>query len=309
MEASISLKNVSKQYGLRKALKQLSFGVEKNTIFCLVGPSGAGKTTLLKILTTLVRPDDGTIYIHGLNLNKRAAKIRSLSGYVPESNVLNPASTIFENLRIHGMLNGLPGEKASTRAMRYLDRFEMIDYAHDFPHELSHGMQRRALVARALVPQPEILYLDEPTTNVDYSTRQIIWDLLTEWRKRATIFVTSRNIHEAENYADRIMILADGEIIMDGTPESLRLDSSRPVEYTIRFRSENSQYKKVLESTDAVKMFRQDGRMFTIQLKEGYGLETVLRNFNDEQIEDFRVMRPPLNEIMMALINKKMMLD
>ncbi|MBS1272541.1 MAG: putative multidrug ABC transporter ATP-binding protein YbhF [Candidatus Marinimicrobia bacterium] len=309
MEASISLKNVSKQYGLRKALKQVSFGVEKNTIFCLVGPSGAGKTTLLNVLTTLVRPDDGTIYIHGLNLKTRAAKIRAFTGYVPESNTLNPVSTIFENLRIHGILNGLPGDKASTRAMRQLDRFEMIDHAHDLPPELSYGMQRRALVARALVSQPEILYLDEPTANVDYPTRRLIWKVLNEWRDRATIFVTSRDIQEVEQHADRIMILADGDIIMDGAPESLRTDSARPVEYMLRFKSENVQYRKVLESAEAVKALEQNGRTFTLQLQDGYGLETVLRNFNDEQIEQFTVTKPSLNEIIMDLIHKKLALD
>ncbi|MCF7804919.1 MAG: ABC transporter ATP-binding protein [Candidatus Marinimicrobia bacterium] len=307
MEASISLNNVSKQFQLRKVLKQVSFGVEKGTIFYLAGPSGSGKTTLLKILTTLIRPDNGTIYIQGLNLETRSKKIRTLTGYVSEENTLNPELTVFENLRLHGVLSGLTQDVASTRAMRNLDRFHLVERAHDYPPELSYGMQRRVVVARAMLHRPEILFLDEPTTNVDPDTRDTIWRRLQEIRGETTIFITARDLDAAEEFADRIIILAEGEVVIDGTADSLRTDSPRITEYLIRFKSANPQYEKVLESIEAIASLEgTDGREFTLQLNPGYGLETVLRNFNDEQIEDFAIQEPSLNDIMMDLIRRKM---
>lgn len=305
MEASISLKNVSKQYELRKALKHVSFGVEKGTIFGLVGPSGAGKTTLLQILTTLLRPDDGTVYIQGLNLETRAAKIRALTGYVPETNTLNPELTIFENLRLHGILSGLSQDLASTRAMRHLAKFDMVDRAHDLPRELSYGLQRRAVVARALVSHPQILYLDAPTATVDFETRTNIWKNLFELRGKTTIFFTSRDIRNAEQYADRIMILAEGEIIMDGSAESLRSDSYRTPAYSIQFKSDNPEYEKRLRSIVGVTDLSREGREYTLQLEPDTTLDSILRNFNPEQIERFSIHEPSLNEIMMDLIRKK----
>jgi len=298
MEASISLKNVTKRYATRQALKRISFGVEKGSIFCVAGPSGAGKSTLLEILTTQIRPDDGVIYIHGLNLAESPEKVRMLSGYMPDCNTLNYDATVYENLRLHGLLHGLKPETTASRVMRYLDRFQLLEFAHEMPENLSAGLQRRVVFTRAVMHHPEILYLDEPFAGVDYVTHKLMMDYLEEMHGNHTVFLSSRNLQQVEKIADRVVIMHAGEILTDGTPDKLKSDVQQHPHYRITFKTANPKYAELLKSLESVIRIEQAGRTCTLQLRSPADFANIVRQFQVDQIHNLQIISPDLSDVL-----------
>lgn len=301
MEASIALKEVSRRYGESGGLRRLSFGVEKGTVFAVVGPSGAGKSILLRILTTLTKPDSGTIYIHGLNMEARSRQIRQMCGYVPEQNTLDPDSTLYENFRTHGLLFGLSSKVAESQSKQLLERFSLAEYAHELPEVLSYGQLRQALFARALIHQPKILYMDEPVANVDSITQRNIWDFINEKRGKMTFLFTTRDMHTAEEFADRILILHQGNRITLGTPQEIRQAAFHASQFTIRFKSVNPEFFSILENIREVKHIEQHGRTYVITLIDPREIAEVTKHLDFRQVEQVSVREPSLRDFLFHL--------
>ncbi len=309
MEASIALKNVAKGYTNRRVLSDISFGVETGTIFCIAGTSGSGKTTLAHILATLIQPDIGTVYVKGMQMDENIRTIRKLFGFLPEKNTLNPENTVFENLRIHGILAGMTRAEAVERANALLERFELTDHAQDFPETLSYSMRRRVAFIRAIMPKPEILLLDEPTTNVDFYTRKLLWEYLREKRGEMTVFLTARAVHDAEKYADRIMILDEGRIVIDGEPEKLRLDAEQGTFYNLVFHTEDPKYRQALEQNSNVEFLRQEGNSFLFRLQRSSEILPIIHSFGADEIQHFSVKELTLNDFLVELSEKEQLVD
>ena len=309
MEASIALKNVAKGYTNRRVLSDISFGVETGTIFCVASTSGSGKTTLTHILATLVQPDIGSVYIKGMQVDENIRTVRKLFGFLPEKNTLNPENTIFENLRIHGILAGMKPSESVERANELLSRFELTDHARDFPDTLSYSMRRRVAFIRAIMPKPEILLLDEPTTNVDFYTRKLLWEYLREKRGDTTIFLTARAVHDAEKYADRIMILDEGRIVIDGEPETLRLDAEQGTFYNLVFQNEYEKYRQSLENNSQVEFLQQEQNSFLFRLKDGSEILKIIHEFGQDEITHFAVKELTLNDFLVELSEKEQLID
>lgn len=223
MDSIISVSHLSKQYGALTAVKDVSFTVKRGQLFALLGTNGAGKSTTISMLCTLLAPDGGTVSINGCLLGKEDKAIRRKIGIVFQENVLDPLLTIRENLYTRARLYPLSGQAlkqavndaaACAHVTEYLDR----------PYgQLSGGWRRRADIARALVHQPEILFLDEPTTGLDPQTRAEVWATIRDLQKESgmSVFLTTHYLEEAEA-ADRIVILDHGQIAAEGTPASLQ---------------------------------------------------------------------------------------
>jgi ABC-2 type transport system ATP-binding protein len=223
MTALLEVQNLSYRYGERQALKGLSFSVEKSEIFGFLGPNGGGKTTTFKILSTLFSTDPGQVKIFGLDLAVDRIKIREKMGVVFQLPSLDKKLSVAENLWHQGHLYGLQGKDLSSRIDRDLARLKLSDRRRDKVGTLSGGLQRRVELAKALLNNPELLVLDEPSTGLDPSARKEFWAHLEALRKDQgmTVLVTTHFLEEADR-CDRLLILNQGEKVALGSPEGLK---------------------------------------------------------------------------------------
>ena len=228
MTALLEVQNLSYRYGERQALKGLSFSVEKGEIFGFLGPNGGGKTTTFKILSTLFSTDPGQVKIFGLDLAADRIKIREKMGVVFQLPSLDKKLSVAENLWHQGHLYGLHGKELASRIDRDLARLKLSDRRRDKVGTLSGGLQRRVELAKALLNNPELLVLDEPSTGLDPSARKEFWAHLEDLRKDQgmTVLVTTHFLEEADR-CDRLLILNQGEKVALGSPEGAQVRLGR----------------------------------------------------------------------------------
>jgi lipooligosaccharide transport system ATP-binding protein len=226
----IRVHNVSKTFGGRVcAVCELSFEVEAGTCFGLLGPNGAGKTTMMKMIYGRSRRDDrfgGTIDIFGYDPAREELAIKSLSGVVPQENNLDEELNVLQNLMIYSKFYGLPAKVARERIEALLDFLELSEKTEAKIRELSGGMQRRLVIARALLNNPKLLILDEPTTGLDPQVRHLIWEKLRQLRAQGTtILLTTHYMEEAFQICDRVLIMHKGRKVLEDNPQRLLRDN------------------------------------------------------------------------------------
>lgn len=227
----IEVESLTKEYGSITALNDVSLRVEKGEVFGLLGPNGAGKTTLIKTLTALSRPDRGRAAIGGFDVVEHAIEIKKLVGVVPQENNLDRELTASENLRIYGMLHRV--EPLEGRIKNVLDMVGLWDRRDSVVAHFSGGMQRRLLVSRALLSEPDVLFLDEPSTGLDPQIRRSLWDIIRKaGRGGRTVIITTHYIEEAEALCDRVGILSKGTLIALDRPDNLKVHVG---EYVVEF--------------------------------------------------------------------------
>lgn len=221
---SIALKteNLTKYYNKTVVVDHLTLHVNKGEIVCLLGPNGAGKSTILKMLTTLLKPDEGTAYINGYNIVKEQYEVRKSISYAPQELVFYEELTAVENLVFFGMMQGKPKKQLVKEAKVILEKLGLIERT-DKVKNFSGGMKRRLNLAINLIMDTEILFLDEVTAGLDPQSQHTVWELLRELKNNdKTIILTTHDMHEAETLSDRVFIIDEGKIIATGTPESLK---------------------------------------------------------------------------------------
>jgi ABC-2 type transport system ATP-binding protein len=223
MTAAIEVGNVSKRYGRTEALADVTFAVQPRELFALLGPNGAGKTTLLHILCTILRPDSGTVRIGTLDVLTQPAQCRSLVGVVFQEPSLDERLTVYENLNFHGLVYGVPHSVRQQRIADLLALVELTDWRDRLVRTLSAGMKRRIEIARSLIHDSRILFLDEPTVGLDAQSRERIWEYIGRLRaeRELTVIVTTHYIEEVET-CDRVCIIDCGRILALDTPTSLK---------------------------------------------------------------------------------------
>lgn len=218
----IEASKLGKRYGDYAAVDGVDFAVPKGEFWGLLGPNGAGKTTLLRMITGNTPPSFGSLRVLGYPIPEQASAMRNRIGIVPQKDNLDPDFTVIENLRTYASYFGLPARKLDQRLQELL-AFAALESKRDAPlNTLSGGMQRRLSLIRALVNEPELLILDEPTTGLDPQARQLIWQRLRALRSRGmTLVLTTHYMEEAERLCDRITIMDHGHILDSGTPKEL----------------------------------------------------------------------------------------
>lgn len=223
MNKIIEVTELKKAYGAVKAVKGISFYVEKGKLFAFLGPNGAGKSTTIDIICTYLKPDYGTVIIDGYKLGTEDDKIRSVIGAVFQEGLLDPMLTVRENLKIRGGFYGLKGSRLKDAIDKIAEKTGVLEFI-DRPYgNLSGGQRRRADIARALINTPQILFLDEPTTGLDPQTRKNIWETILKLQKETemTVFLTTHYLEEAAE-ADYVIVIDNGEIAAKGTPTALK---------------------------------------------------------------------------------------
>lgn len=218
----LSANNLHKSYGTQKVVNGVNVAIEKGECFGLLGPNGAGKTTTLRLLLGLIEPDAGEIQMFGQNIPQQARKARERVGVVPQMDNLDPDFSVHENFMTYGRYFGLSDADIEQRIPALLEFAGLTNRADAKIQGLSGGMKRRLTLARALVNDPDLIFLDEPTTGLDPQARHLMWQGLRRLLNQGkTIILTTHFMEEAERLCDRLVILDHGRLIAEGAPRAL----------------------------------------------------------------------------------------
>ncbi len=221
MEA-IRTERLSKRYKDILAVDALDLTVEQGELFALLGVNGAGKTTAIKMLSCLTRPSAGEAWLDGKSILSQAAEVKQRIGVSPQETAVAPNPTAEENLLLMCGAHGFSKEKSRQKAAELAEQLGLAPILHRRAGKLSGGWQRRLSIAMALVSQPEILFLDEPTLGLDVLARSDLWDTVRSLKGRITIVLTTHDLEEAEALSDRVGVMKDGRLLALGTPEELK---------------------------------------------------------------------------------------
>ena len=218
----IEARALTKRYGDFPAVREIDLEVGEGECFALLGPNGAGKSTTIRMICALTDVTGGSLSVLGLPAYPGNIELKRLLGVVSQEDYLDPGLTVLENTELHGRFYGIGAAEARERALDLLAFLQLEQRAHDMVRELSGGMRRRLVIARALMGRPRLLVLDEPTTGLDPQARLLVWAKLRELRGAGvTILITTHYMDEAERLADRLAIMDHGRILEHGTPASL----------------------------------------------------------------------------------------
>lgn len=303
---SISIQKLSKSYGGLAALDAFDLDVVQGSIFGLLGPNGAGKTTLIRILTTLMRQNSGEARIEGLDTRVAGREIRRLIGVVSQENSLDRYLTARENLELHARLHGMEKLHYQRRIDELLELMGLAGRQKDFPDTFSGGMQRRLVIARALVHQPRVLFLDEPTTGLDPQSRRAVWDYIRSLAGKMTIFLTTHYLDEAEQLCDRIAIMDHGRLIAIGSTQELkdRLSGATVYEIELSGKGANS-YAAQLAAMPCVIDIQQVGAKVTVTLECWECLSEIVTALNGAPIRRISLKEQTLEDVFISLTGEK----
>jgi ABC-2 type transport system ATP-binding protein len=221
MEASISLKKVGKLVRDKTVLAGLSFGVERGSLVAIVGENDSGKSILLKLLSGYENPNYGQVFIHGLDMEKRRKETRKLIGYVPYESNLDPWLTLKQNILFNAHLYGIDPVKSTEKIHYYSALLNLNKSLNEFSYRVSGGEQKKTMLIRALIHNPDVLIMDEPTAFMDAESIRLTWDLIKELRGDKSIIYVSNSLSEIEQAHDRILVFNEGRILMDGHLDKL----------------------------------------------------------------------------------------
>ncbi|MBI5127370.1 ATP-binding cassette domain-containing protein [Candidatus Roizmanbacteria bacterium] len=224
MTNAIEVKSLSKKFGDFVAVNNISFEVKKGEIFAFLGPNGAGKTTTIKMLTTLLHPTTGKIFVNGYNPVINQNQVRKSFGIVFQDPSLDDELTAYENMEFHGVLYGLSKNLMTTRIEELLRIVDLWDRKDSLVKTFSGGMRRRLEIARGLLHHPKVFFLDEPSLGLDPQTRSHLWEYVKNLNKKEgiTVFFTTHYMEEAEKIAERICVIDHGKIVAKGTVNELK---------------------------------------------------------------------------------------
>ena len=304
MKTAVSLKSITKAYGAFKAVEDFSLDVDQGIIFALLGPNGAGKTTLIKILTTLMRPTSGAAFVEGHSVLTAGKQVRRLIGVVPQENNLDRYLTARENLILHARMHGMSPQDYNPRIDHLFDLIGLSGRQGAFPDTFSGGMQRRLVVARALVHNPRVLFLDEPTTGLDPQSRRALWDYIQTLRRQMTIFLTTHYMEEAEALCDRIMIMDHGKAMVDGTVSQLKDALSHAHIYELEFRADSDRYETLLRTLPFVDLLERSGNRFRLALSGEESLKPLMDGIGSADIRKICLQEPTLEDVFLELTGR-----
>ena len=302
--------NLTKMFGKFTAVDHINFEVYDGEIFGFLGPNGAGKSTTIKMLTTVLRPTEGTAIVNGYDIIKDPAHVRQSIGVVPQEYTADEDLTGLENIMMMAGLYGIPKSVAEERAKELLEMVELAFAANRKVSTYSGGMRRRLEIAMSLVSRPKVLFLDEPTIGLDAQTRAAIWNYITKLKEEydMTIFVTTHYLEEADMYGDRIAIIDKGKILAIGSPKELKERVGGDV-ISLQTTNDEEALKIISNVTDGVLGVKKMEDGIRIKVKEGEEkapliLESLLRN--GIKVTRMSITEPTMDEVYMEITGKRM---
>ncbi len=304
-EPAVSVRGLAKSYGDVRALDGVDLDVQEGTVLGLLGPNGAGKTTMIRVLTTLLKPDAGSATVAGLDVVRDAAELRSLIGLAGQYAAVDENLTGQENLTMVGRLYGMDRSAARRRAAELLDRFDLGDAASRVVKGYSGGMRRRLDLAAALVANPPILFLDEPTTGLDPRSRLQLWETIEQLASEgATVLLTTQYLDEADRLAGSIAVIDRGRVIARGSPDELKDKvGGERLEVHLEQGARTAVAVEVLrvlgDEPPAV-----DGELVSVNVRHRPGAIVEGVRLLDEAgvgVQDIALRRPTLDDVFLAL--------
>lgn len=301
MNKIIEISELCKSFGEIKAVQNVSFSVERGSLFAFLGVNGAGKSTTISMMCGQLTPDSGSIFIEGADISKDAQTVKATLGVVFQGSVLDKPLSVKENLKCRAALYGICGEDFERRISELCELLDMTDILKRPYGKLSGGQRRKADIARALLHRPKILILDEPTTGLDPQTRKTVWDVIEHLRhtEDMTVFLTTHYMEEAAD-ADRVIILDSGRIVAEGSPIELKN------KYTGDF---VTVYGKSEEDVKAIGMPYE-------KVTDGYRLKvrstaeaTKLIVNTPELFEDYEIIKGKMDDVFIAATGKSLGTD
>jgi lipooligosaccharide transport system ATP-binding protein len=303
-DALIHARGLTKRFGNLVAVDAVDFDVDRGEAFGFLGPNGAGKTSTMRMIGCVSSPSSGTLRVLGMDPVHDGPRIRARLGVVPQSDTLDTELHVDENLFTYARYFGLPRDVAKRRAQQLLEFVQLEDRARDNVEFLSGGMKRRLTIARALVNEPELLLLDEPTTGLDPQARHMVWDRLYRLKKQGvTIVLTTHYMDEAEQLCDRLVVMDKAKIVAFGSPRSL-IDqySSRevlelrfPIDSTPTLSGLDGLAQRIEALPDRVLLYTDDGEAAAVAV-HGRGLRP----------ESILVRRSTLEDVFLRLTGRSL---
>ncbi len=311
MTNCINTSALTKRYPSQKgenqpALDSVDLRVEAGQLYGLVGPDGAGKTTLLRILATVLAPTSGSASLAGFDVMKQPEEVRARLGYMPQAFSLYPDLSVMENLQFFGELNGVPRDKQKTRIEELLEFARLTDFTKRRSENLSGGMRKKLALACALLHEPEILLLDEPTTGVDPVSRRELWQLLARVIDRGvTVLVSTPYMDEAEK-CDFVSIIYQGKLLISGTPKEL--ENQNPYQILEVKAKPRSILREVADHTEGVLSWRAVGDRLRLSVTNVLEAKEKIENGLKEagaEISILREARVSMEDIFIDLVEKQ----
>ncbi len=303
--AMIEATGLTKRYGATVALDGIDLEVAAGSILSVLGPNGAGKTTAVRILTTLALPDGGNARVGGFDVVTQAADVRRQIGVTAQDATLDHSLTGRQNLVMVGELSGLRPPTARARAAELLDEFGLTDAADRLTRGYSGGMRRRLDLAASMVANPPVLFLDEPTTGLDPTSRLRVWEVIRQLvAEGVTVFLTTQYLEEADTLADQIVVIGEGRIIAQGTSGELKATTGAArLDVTLTVARP--------DAVDALRPFVEgpmrvtdDGRRIRVSVRSGSGIATKALRVLDHAgilVDDVEVRQPSLDDVFLSL--------
>ncbi|MDB5167791.1 MAG: daunorubicin resistance transporter ATPase, antibiotic transport system ATP-binding protein [Candidatus Saccharibacteria bacterium] len=304
----IEVKNLTKSYGVNKVLRGINLKVERGTMLALLGPNGAGKTTTVRILSTLLKFDDGLVIVEGFNVAKDADKVRSVIGLTGQSAAVDELLTGRENLVMMGRLYRLTKRSAIARANELIEEFDLVDAADRQAKTYSGGMRRRLDLAVSLIATPPVIFLDEPTTGLDPRSRIAMWHIIKNLMANGTtILLTTQYLEEADQLADQIIVIDGGKVIAEGTAKELKGKVGKDrLELTFADDKALVAAQKVLGGD--VTSFNQKEHSVTVAINDtNEDIKRALDIISKKKIEliAMAVHKPTLDDVFLSLTGKE----
>ena len=307
-EPAIVVEGLVKRFGEIVALEGVDLDVAEGTVFGLLGPNGAGKTTAVRVLATVLQPDAGRAMVLGHDVVKEPDAVRRRIGMAGQYAAVDPNLTGRENLQMVGVLGQLPRPAIAPRADELLGRFELLDAADRPARTYSGGMRRRLDIAASLVPRPPVLFLDEPTTGLDLTSRNELWDMIRELvADGTTVLLTTQYLEEADQLAGRIAVVDGGKIIASDTPSALKSQLGDTVVELGFLDEATAERAQLLLGEGIPGSVEREGSSLRVSSDQGPRvLVEVLRRFDGDDIEPatLSVREPSLDDVFLSLTGR-----
>ena len=298
MEASITLKKVGKLIDDKTIVAGLTFGIERGSLVAIIGANDAGKSILLRLLSGYEKPDYGNIFIHGLDMQKRKSKTRQLIGFVPHETDLDPWLTIEQNIRFSSLLYNVNDVDYKNRLELYANKLAITEFMGNHASKVSYGIQKRAMLVRALMHDPEILILDEPTGFMDAPSVRLTWDLLKKIKGDKSIIYVSNALPEVEQAHDRILVFKNGKIIMDGSLDKLLESTLDYHQFQIEFDNLSEELYRDLSNVATVVSPSRIENIFHFYGRERSVFFDIIKVASESLMVDLNVKKLGLRDLM-----------
>jgi lipooligosaccharide transport system ATP-binding protein len=305
MPAIIEAKHLTKKYGDFTAVNAIDFAIEPQECFGFLGPNGAGKTTTMKMIYGVSPVTSGELCVAGMDVRNAARAIKAIIGVVPQEDNLDPDLSVIQNLLVYGRYFDIPMHEARKRAMEVLQLMQLDERQNSSPAELSGGMKRRLIIARALINNPRVMVLDEPTTGLDPQARHLVWQKLRFLKTQGvTLVLTTHYMEEAAQLCDRLVIMHEGDILTLGKPD--QLVEEMVGHNVLEFRLAPSEKPKALAQIEILGLPAEDvGDGIYVFGREGHDLDQLPKRL-DVQIDSYLYRQATLEDVFLKLAGREL---